>query len=197
MVIMLLASFSTCLASAASAFAVFFWASFAARFWASTESDAVAASRASGMGVNGCSILGSVSGKTRGVFVPADQIRSYMTGSFFSSHSWHFLTVPPYSQYYLAIVKLRGSDSRGGMSYGRGERTSGGRVQTGQGQNQFSFSSEQADGTTAEEKEDVPPQYTTCRAWGSPSGCSVSAMACMCRRGVGEALGWRDACQIR
>ncbi len=30
---------------------------------------------------------------------PADQIRSYISLWWLSSHSWHFLTVPPYSQY--------------------------------------------------------------------------------------------------
>jgi len=33
--------------------------------------------------------------------VPADQRRWYMSGWDFSSQSWHFLTVPPNSQYYL------------------------------------------------------------------------------------------------
>lgn len=47
MVTTLFASLSACFASAASALAVFFWASLAARFWASTEREAVAASRAS------------------------------------------------------------------------------------------------------------------------------------------------------
>jgi hypothetical protein len=32
---------------------------------------------------------------------PCDHILWYISGWFFSSHSWHFLTVPPYSQYYL------------------------------------------------------------------------------------------------
>lgn len=31
--------------------------------------------------------------------IPGDHIRVYNFGWFFSSHSWHFLTVPPYSQY--------------------------------------------------------------------------------------------------
>lgn len=31
--------------------------------------------------------------------VPGDHIISYRAGCFFSSHSWHFFTVPPYSQY--------------------------------------------------------------------------------------------------
>lgn len=47
MVTTLWASLSACLASAASAFAVFFCASLVARFCASTEREAVAASRAS------------------------------------------------------------------------------------------------------------------------------------------------------
>lgn len=47
MVMTLWASLSACFCSAASALAAFFCASLAARFWASTESDAVAASRAS------------------------------------------------------------------------------------------------------------------------------------------------------
>lgn len=47
MVTTLLAILSACFASAASAFAAFFWASLAARFWASTDNDAVASSRAS------------------------------------------------------------------------------------------------------------------------------------------------------
>lgn len=37
-------------------------------------------------------------GRAEGV-VPADHMLSYRAGCFFSSHSWHFLTVPPYSQY--------------------------------------------------------------------------------------------------
>lgn len=78
MVTTLVASLVACFCSAASALAAFFWASLAARFWASMERDEAAASRAS-----------------------ADHILSYMAGWFFSSHSWHFLTVPPYSQYYL------------------------------------------------------------------------------------------------
>jgi hypothetical protein len=44
-----------------------------------------------------------------GGFEPADQRRSYISLLFFSSHSWHFLTVPPYSQYYLVIVRYWGS----------------------------------------------------------------------------------------
>jgi hypothetical protein len=76
MVTTLFALRSACFCSAASALAVFFWASRAARFCASSESDAVAAEMASG-----------------------DQIRSKSVLSWRSSHSWHFLTVPPYSQY--------------------------------------------------------------------------------------------------
>lgn len=37
---------------------------------------------------------------------PADQMRLYSSGCFFSSHSWHFFTVPPYSQYYLPKISL-------------------------------------------------------------------------------------------
>lgn len=39
---------------------------------------------------------------------PCDQITEYISGWFFSSHSWHFLTVPPYSQYYLAVQSATG-----------------------------------------------------------------------------------------
>ena len=74
-VTVLLANLSAWRCSAASAFAAFFFASFSARCWASIDREAVAASRASG-----------------------DHISSYRSGCFFSSHSWHFLTVPPYSQ---------------------------------------------------------------------------------------------------
>lgn len=35
---------------------------------------------------------------------PVDHILWYMSGWCFSSHSWHFFTVPPYSQYYLVRV---------------------------------------------------------------------------------------------
>ena len=38
--------------------------------------------------------------------VPADHILAYREGWFFSSHSWHFLTVPPYSQYYHVRVSM-------------------------------------------------------------------------------------------
>ena len=77
MVTTLRAFMSTCFCSAAAAFAVFFCASRAARFCASSERDAVAASMAS-----------------------ADQMLSNMALWLAASQSWHFLTVPPYSQYW-------------------------------------------------------------------------------------------------
>ena len=33
--------------------------------------------------------------------VPSDHNRSYISGWDFCSHSWHFFTVPPNSQYYF------------------------------------------------------------------------------------------------
>ena len=42
---------------------------------------------------------------------PVDHILAYREGCFFSSHSWHFLTVPPYSQYYYVCVSTLGSTS--------------------------------------------------------------------------------------
>lgn len=117
-VMTLLASISACLASAASAFAVFFWASFAARFWASTDSDAVAASRASGENY----MLWRVRIRSIWWFIPADQMRLYSSGSFFSSHSWHFLTVPPYSQYYLGDYSVGRVLSGGNRWTRKGDR---------------------------------------------------------------------------
>ena len=64
-VTILFASLSACLASAASALAVFFWASLAARFWASRDSEAVAASRASICRKAGCSVASVFLAKDR------------------------------------------------------------------------------------------------------------------------------------
>lgn len=137
MTMTLLASLSACFCWAASALAAFFWESFSARFWASTEREAVAASRASAGLLGGChqetgvprwgaqEEENGVGGlRTRAEDAPVDQILSYMSGWFFSSHAWHLATVPPYSQYYHASESL----SAAGPS--RGRRTSGGRVQT-------------------------------------------------------------------
>jgi hypothetical protein len=93
MVTTLLAILEACFCSAFSAWAAFFWASLAARFWASRLKEAVAASRASG-----------------------DQIWAYSVGCVFSSHSWHFLGVPPYSQYSGGRVQTRKRGKKETMS---------------------------------------------------------------------------------
>lgn len=67
-----------------------------------------------------------MAGEVGGEDAPDDQILSYMSGWFFSSHAWHWVTVPPYSQYYYA----RQSFALVGPVPSRGRRTSGGRVQT-------------------------------------------------------------------
>lgn len=86
-------------ASAASAFNAFLCASFSARLRASTERVEVAAARASLLPVK---ILARRLTRAT-VYLPSDQRRSYISSWAFWSHSWHFLTVPPNSQYYLLV----------------------------------------------------------------------------------------------
>jgi hypothetical protein len=65
---------------------------------------------------------------------PGDHMVAYNEGWFFSSHSWHFFTVPPYSQYYLSYLGSAEHSSRPSRGLGRRGMegcTSGGRVQTG------------------------------------------------------------------
>jgi hypothetical protein len=77
MMILDAARFSVSRASAATALAAFFWASFSARFWASTDNVLRFAESAS-----------------------SEYSREWRSGCLLSSHSSHFLVVPPYSQYY-------------------------------------------------------------------------------------------------
>lgn len=66
---------------------------------------------------------------------PGDHILSYNVGWFSWSHSWHFFTVPPYSQYYsvknsVRIPQNTADDEELGRESDEEESTSGGRVQT-------------------------------------------------------------------
>lgn len=85
MMTVLEARLSACFCSAASALAVFFWASFSARFCASTERLAVEAARASGWGGGIRKFQHDFSRREKGRFhsVPADHIVLYKSGCFF------------------------------------------------------------------------------------------------------------------
>ena len=59
-----------------------------------------------------------------GVNGPCDHILEYMSGWLASSQSWHFLMVPPYSQYYL-VALVSGWGSRMMLEHSRARRIGG------------------------------------------------------------------------
>lgn len=46
-----------------------------------------------------CVLCDAEAKQRSGILIPGDHIVSYKSLWFFWSHSWHFFTVPPYSQY--------------------------------------------------------------------------------------------------
>jgi hypothetical protein len=102
-----------CFCSAASAFRAFLWASFSARFWASTERVEVAAARASDhhrwlamITMKAKGVEKGMGSRERSGDRPSDHSLSYISAWFFCSQSWHFLTVPPNSQYYFLFLSV-------------------------------------------------------------------------------------------